>query len=64
MCFNSPSILRSIWGFVIFGMNQLRKLAPVGGGGLLGLVGLGLLGYGVQQSLYTGTFDSALSASL
>ncbi|EUB62803.1 Prohibitin-2 [Echinococcus granulosus] len=34
-------------------MNQLRKLAPVGGSGLLGLVGLGLLGYGVQKSLYT-----------
>ena len=35
-------------------MNQLRKLIPVGGGGLLGLASLGLLGYGVKESFYTG----------
>ncbi|VDL63240.1 unnamed protein product [Hymenolepis diminuta] len=35
------------------GMNQLRKLVPIGGSGVLGLAGLGLLGYGVKESFYT-----------
>ncbi|VDO07383.1 unnamed protein product [Rodentolepis nana] len=34
-------------------MNQLRKLVPVGSSGILGLAGLGLLGYGVKESFYT-----------
>ncbi|VUZ54734.1 unnamed protein product [Hymenolepis diminuta] len=34
-------------------MNQLRKLVPIGGSGVLGLAGLGLLGYGVKESFYT-----------
>nr|CDS33227.1 prohibitin [Hymenolepis microstoma] len=34
-------------------MNQLRKLVPVGGSGVLGLAGLGLFGYGVKESFYT-----------
>ncbi|KAM3181413.1 Prohibitin-2, subunit of the prohibitin complex (Phb1p-Phb2p) [Hymenolepis weldensis] len=34
-------------------MNQLRKLVPIGGSGVLSLAGLGLLGYGVKESFYT-----------
>ncbi|KAM7542288.1 hypothetical protein Aperf_G00000009398 [Anoplocephala perfoliata] len=35
-------------------MNQLRRFVPTGGGGtILGLVGIGLLGYGVKEAFYT-----------
>ncbi|VDD75337.1 unnamed protein product [Mesocestoides corti] len=34
-------------------MNSLRRLAPLGTSGGLVVAGLGLLGYGIQQSLYT-----------
>ncbi len=37
-------------------MNYLKRFGPASGKGAALIAGLGLLGYGIQQSIYTGKY--------